>query len=426
MMARQMKASGVDWMGVIPARWKMARGRDVFTESLKKVDMEKLPMLLSLTKKGVIPRRLDGSGKYPASFETYQQVTPGDFVFCLFDVAETPRTIGYVNHEGMITGAYSVFKVKEKHRFFEYLLVNIDDMKALQPFYAGMRNVIQMKVFKKLLYPLPPQQEQIAIAAYLDDRTTAIDRKIQLLQEKSTALSDLRKSVIHQAVTKGLDLNVVMKPSGVDWIGDIPNSWTLERLKTKVEWKNGQWGSEPTGVDDIVCFRKADYMENTIVSGATLRNYTGKPFVQKDDILIEKSGGGEKSPVGALAYVLVKTQAICSNFMARIRATSVLPRYCFYSLSAFYDSGSVMKCIAQTTGIQNLSTSAFLNNAYMYPNHKEQIAIATYLDERTAVIDDSIKTITEQITAFKSLRQSLIHEAVTGKINVADFGYKTT
>lgn len=207
-----MKASGVDWIGEVSKSWEIGRCKDIFT--LKKnevVNGGKGYSLLSLTKQGVIVRDMENpSGKFPANFETYQEIDPGDFIFCLFDIEETPRTIGVSNFTGMITGAYTAMRLASGYcsKFMEFQMLSFDQNKALRPLYTGMRNTIPKSVFGGISIALPPLTEQIKIANYLENMTALIDKQLVLIDRKIDSLSQFRTSVIHEAVTKGVPSQV--------------------------------------------------------------------------------------------------------------------------------------------------------------------------------------------------------------------------
>src|SRR5690606_19452211 len=228
------KESGIDWIGQIPEHWELAPNKFIF--NLKKNQVGKRSSeydLLSLTLRGIIKRDMENpEGKFPAEFDTYQEVKINDFVFCLFDVEETPRTVGLSNYDGMITGAYTVMEpIGENFApFLYYYYLNADDKKQLKFLYRGLRNTIPKDSFFSLKTALPPIQEQEAIAKFLDEKTAKIDALVQTKEQQIEKLKELRQAKIHQAVTKGLDANVPTKDSGVDWIGEIPAHWEVRRF----------------------------------------------------------------------------------------------------------------------------------------------------------------------------------------------------
>lgn len=200
-----MKDSGVEWIGEIPAHWKLVPNKFIF--NLKKNQVGKRSSeydLLSLTLRGIIKRDMENpEGKFPAEFDTYQEVKVNDIVFCLFDVEETPRTVGLSNLNGMITGAYTVMNIIGENfaPYLYYYYLNADDKKQLRFLYRGLRNTIPKDSFFSLKTASPPIQEQEQIVAYLDEVTGKIDQAITQKQEQITKLKEYKQSLINDVVT---------------------------------------------------------------------------------------------------------------------------------------------------------------------------------------------------------------------------------
>ena len=250
--------SGVQWIREVPKNWTRVRCKDVLRETKIQVgeDSSKYT-LLSLTINGIIVRDLSESkGKFPKEFNTYKIVKPNELVFCLFDVDETPRTVGLVTQEGMLTGAYSVFSVRNVDVNFLYrYFISLDDRKALKPLYRGLRKVIPLPAFLSMPIYLPSLSEQRAIADWLDAKCADIDASIELQQRMIDKLKAYKTAVIHQAVTKGLDKNLKptdLKDSGIKWLGMIPKHWDILRAKNIFVRKNRLVREED---ETITCFR---------------------------------------------------------------------------------------------------------------------------------------------------------------------------
>lgn len=216
-----------------------------------------------------------------------------------------------------------------------------------------------------------------------------------------------------------------MKDSGVEWIGQIPNLWSSIRIKNIIAQRDaGAWGElEQGNNNDVICIRVADfdYSHFTIQNNKdyTLRNYSDFQIkslkLNKGDILIEKSGGGEKTPVGRTVIFDKNFKALFANFIERIRVTEeIYYKYFQYIFSSFYSQGHTKLYIKQTTGIQNLNiTEMFSREVIPLPSLSEQQAIADYLDDKCAQIDNITATINEQIEVLKQYKKSVITEAVT-------------
>ena len=205
-----LKPSGVEWLGDVPAHWEIVPNR--YLMSLKKDivgDQSGNYTLLSLTKQGIIKRDMEkAEGKFPASFDTYQVVKPGDLIFCLFDIDETPRTVGLSEFHGMITSAYSRFVCEDEttRKFLYFLYLALDNGKLLKPLYSGLRKVISKTTFLRTKVALPPKKEQIDILSFLDKTSADIDATIDKARRQCEFMREYRTSLIAHVVTGKLDV----------------------------------------------------------------------------------------------------------------------------------------------------------------------------------------------------------------------------
>lgn len=194
----------------IPSDWNLIRMRNLVREQIELVGDRKTFPLLSLTKGGVILRDVEsGKGKFPKDFQKYKVVVPDDIIFCLFDIDETPRTVGLSSYHGMITGAYDVFSINEKivnKEFLYYYFLAVDNIKALRPFYTGLRKVVQGPIFLSLQIPVPPIEEQKAIVEYIENKTKAIDDMIANLRSEIDFLTEYKQRLIADVVTGQIDV----------------------------------------------------------------------------------------------------------------------------------------------------------------------------------------------------------------------------
>ena len=200
-----MKDSGIEWIGEVPKHWELGRVKDVFMESKSKAgSISSSYKVLSLTMKGVIVRNLDNNkGKMPASFDGYQIVQKNNIVFCLFDMDVTPRIVGYVEQEGIITSAYTVVKNKIciNMKYFYYYFLDQNRNKSLLSVSKTLRSTLNFDTFSLIRLPIPPLSEQKAIADYLDTKTAQIDQIIQTINAQIEKLKELRKTLINDVVT---------------------------------------------------------------------------------------------------------------------------------------------------------------------------------------------------------------------------------
>jgi len=228
----------------------------------------------------------------------------------------------------MITGAYTVFEFlgSSQPEYFESFYKAMDDRKLLGPLYSGLRNTIPAERFLGTKTPLPPPEEQAAIVRFLDWANGRLERAIRAKRKVIALLNEQKQAIIHCAVTRGLDPSAPLKASGILWLGDIPMHWDVRRLRTSIfDCINGLWGTDPDGKSDITCVRVADFDRNNL-RVSLLRKTTraipeaarAKRLLQPGDLLLEKSGGGDKQPVGAVVIYEENEPAVCSNFVARM------------------------------------------------------------------------------------------------------------
>ncbi len=239
----------IPWLTRIPSHWKLLRNRDIFTEISDLVgdDFERYT-LLSLTTKGIISRDLEsGKGKFPKDFMSYKIVREGNIVFCLFDIDETPRTVGLSKIEGMLTGAYTIFDIKNMNpQYVSYYYISLDNIKALRPLYSGLRKTIKPATFLSAKIPVPPMDEQNSIVSYLDWQTARMDisskrKEIKLIQEAQHI--QIKKRVM------GIDVETEKVETGISWAPFAPAHWKKEKYRnlfTEVKNKVGSKSSDYT------------------------------------------------------------------------------------------------------------------------------------------------------------------------------------
>jgi type I restriction enzyme S subunit len=212
------------------------------------------------------------------------------------------------------------------------------------------------------------------------------------------------------------------KDSGVEWLGEIPVHWDVKRLRsTLTSCQNGVWGDEPDGVHDVICVRVADFDRvrfSVDIADPTLRSIESSVLAARGlhsgDLLLEKSGGGENQPVGAVVLYDHASPAVCSNFVARVTvAEGHAARFLTYLHAALYAMRVNTRHIKQSTGIQNLDSASYLSESTGLPPEREQCAIAVFLDRETVRIDALVAKKERLIELLLEQRTALITRAVT-------------
>ncbi|MBL54216.1 MAG: type I restriction endonuclease subunit S [Alteromonadaceae bacterium] len=423
------KDSGVEWLSKLPTEWDLVANKHIF--NLKKNLVGKRSSeyeLLSLTLKGIIKRDMENpEGKFPAEFDTYQEVKVDDFVFCLFDVEETPRTVGLSSYDGMITGAYTVFDVKPEYdpRFLYYFYLNLDASKRLKPLYKGLRNTIPKDAFLSFKTFAPTRYEQTAIANFLDRKTVQIDEAIAIKEKQIARLKERNQIIIQQAVTQGLDPNVPMKDSGVDWIGRVPSSWSIRKLKHLVSFLGGGTPSKENSAywnGNILWVSPKDMKTELIVNSidsiteVALKKSSVK-LIPENSILIVVRGMilAKKIPVSIAGKVLTINQDM-KGMVVDLR--QCYPAYLRLLLDGLHEELSTL-LEESGHGTKTLPTEKLGGFYLPLPPQEEQHQILKFVEAESIKITQACRLQEEQIEKLKEYKTTLINSAVTGKIKVA-------
>jgi type I restriction enzyme, S subunit len=413
------KDSGVDWLSNIPAHWQPLANKYIF--KIRKTLVGKRSKqydLLSLTLRGVIKRDMQNpEGKFPAEFDTYQEVNSGDFVFCLFDVEETPRTVGLSQFNGMITGAYTVFEVDKSfdRKFLYYFYLNLDQGKRLKPLYRGLRNTIPKDAFMAFKTFIPLQWEQTAIANFLDEKTTQIDEAIAIKEQQIALLNERKQILIQQAVTQGLDPTVPMKDSGVEWIGKIPEHWEVIRFKNlfsqsrlSVRKDDGVVTSYRDGQVTLRSNRRLEGYTEAIIEGGYQGIRKGQLVLNSMDAFEGAIGVSESDGKCTPEYVICDPirAGVSQYYFAYLLREMALAKYILVICNA-------VRQRAVRIRYNNLSSRLMV-----LPPKNEQEAIVTFIESEKTKINEGVEHLQLQIEKLKEYKTTLINSAVTGKIKV--------
>lgn len=418
------KDSGLAWVGNVPNHWPVVPNRGIF--KLRKVlvgDRHKDFKLLSLTKLGVIVRDIStGKGKFSADMGTSQEVRPGDLVFCLFDVPETPRTVGLSRHRGMITGAYTVFTCPNPDlvEYIEFFYRAMDDRKLLSPLYSGLRNTIQKERFLGTKTPQPPPDEQAAIVKFLDWANARLERTICAKRRVIALLTEQKQAIIHRAVTRGLDPTVRLKPSGIAWLGDIPAHWEVRRFKFLARINSGQ-------VDP----RLPSYWKMVLIAPNHIERGNGR-------LLREETADEQGADSGK--YFVRKGQVIYSKIRPNLRKATIALRDCLCSADMYpispmrgIMSGEYFlqlllsepftKFAVDTSmrvAMPKVNREALADCPMWFPNGEEQDRIIAFIAAESRPIDTAISRVEREIDLLREYRTRLVADVVTGKLDVRE------
>lgn len=417
--------SQTPYIGDIPSHWKMVQNKRVMHKEKRICDTYSGQNIISLTLNGAIVRDLGAGGKMPATFDGYQYVYPGELLMCLFDIDVTPRCVGRVNDEGLTSPAYSSFVLHDNADlgYYYYYYLMLDHTKELLHLAKNLRHSLTEEQIGQIKVPLPPILEQQAIARYLDEKIAYIDSIIAEAKASIEEYKAWKASIIYEAVTKGLDPNVEMKDSGVEWIGLIPAEWNVQKLKTLVK-EPLQYGANEAGIEYDEALPR--YIRITDVTANGELKEEGKLSLSEDiatdyilndgDILLARSGG----TVGkAFYYKAEYGRAAFAGYMirAKIDRKKIDPKLVYFStLSANYDDWKATTMTQAT--IQNIGANKYNEFYIVVPPAEKQKILVSYLEEKVEQIDTLILEKESLIADLESYKKSLIFEVVTGKRKV--------
>ena len=415
------KDSGVEWIGEIPEGWGAERLKTQLEERKESNNPIKTDFILSLTNtRGVIPysEKGDIGNKAKEDLSSYRLARPGDIVLNSMNVVI--GSVGLSRYFGAVSPVYYMLFPRDEQsdvRYFNYIFqmpAFQDSLKGLGNGIMEIRMRIPMSKLNDVKLPIPSTGEQRAIADYLDEKTAEIDSIVSQTDRSIELLREYRKSVISEAVTKGLDPDAPMRDSGIEWIGEIPAGWEV----TKFRWVLERVSRDPLPDDEVVtCFRDGEVTlrTNRRTDGFTMSDKEiGYQHICRGDFVIHGMDGfagamGISDSEGKASPVLMAFNA---------RGAEDL-RYINYLLR-FYAWQDVFLSLSTTIRVRScdLNWGKVAPIPVTLPFPREQQAIADYLDAKTAEIDSLIADKQRQVELLKEYRKSLISEAVTGKFKV--------
>lgn len=423
----KMKDSGIEWIGEIPEKWEVTPLYMCFTERRNKNRLGKEKNLLSLSYGHIVQKNIEAKGGLlPESFTTYNIIEPGDIIIRPTDLQNDKRSLrtGLSNEHGIITSAYIDLKPLKNvnSNYYHYLLHSYDIQKVFYNMGNGVRQGLNYSEFSKLRVLAPESIEQQQIANFLDRKTTEIDELIDKINIEIDTLKQYQSSVITQAVTKGLDPNVQMKDSGIEWIGEIPETWKTIKIKYLVD--KLERGTAPkytelyeTQVVNQATFSKG-FFDKSNMRYSTIPASQSRGLLQYQDVLVASTGGGV---LGKVHYFTEHEEFVADSHVTIVRfiAQKLIPKFGYYYLSTLYDVFNNVMAQGSTNQIE-LKRDTFANSFIPFPRIEEQRVIVDYLDQKVTQIQKLINSKQQQINQLTEYKNSLIFEYVIGKKQVKE------
>ncbi len=414
---REMKDSGIEWIGDIPVYWKIMPNKYLMRKEKKICPVYHGEDILSLTMKGVIVRDLDAGGKMPASFDGYQRLEAGNLLMCLFDIDVTPRCVGLIKQTGVSSPAYSQFVLRKgaDAAYYCYYYTMLDNDKTLLHLAKNLRHSLTEDQLGAIPVIVPPIEEQQRIADFLDAKCAEIDALTADIQAQIDTLEQYKRSVITETVTKGLNPDAEMKDSGIEWVGEIPAHWLVHPVYYYYgERKNKNYLGKEDNLLSLSYGRVVRKDINTS-DGLLPESFNTYNIVETGDIIIRPTD--LQNDKRSLRTGLVKEHGIITSaYIDLCPIKQVDSRYFYFLLHAydvmkvFYNMGNGVR--------QGLNYSEFSRLMVFEPPYEEQVAIADYLETKAIEVDAIIERKKEQMSVLDAYKRSLIFEYVTGKKEV--------
>ena len=421
---REMRDSGIPWIGEIPKEWQVNMLSSLFDEHKQKNKDLAETNLLSLSYGKIVRKDINTKeGLLPESFDGYNVISRGDIVFRLTDLQNDKRSLrtGLCLEKGIITSAYVTIRERAplNSSYFHYLLHSYDLCKVFYGMGDGVRQGMNYSDLRKLLLLQPSLAEQQRIAEFLDRKCAEVDEMIGLQEQIIEELKAYKQSVITEAVTKGLNPAAPMRDSGIEWIGQIPAHWSKDKIIRAFRMIGS--GTTPKSTDesnfdgDINWIQSGDINGGIMsscknrVSNETVANCSALKVYSAPFIIVAMYGA-------SVGNTSISTIDGCVNQACCVLGSSALNfSYAFSVIKSCKDYW-LRKAVGG--GQPNISQDTIKQTWIPIPPLAEQQAIADYLDEKCADIDSLIQTKLSKIDSLKEYKKSIIYEYVTSKREV--------
>lgn len=427
------KESGQQWLGMIPSHWITRRAKFIFDRHRRPVRDE--DEIVTCFRDGTVTlrknRRETGFTNALKEFG-YQGIRKGDLVVHQMDAFA--GSIGVSDSDGKATPVLSVCTMKDKNSlawYYAYLLRVMSKTDFIQSLSRGIRErstAFGYDIMGNLWLPIPPAEEQEAIVAYLDKVTADIDKVIEAKERIIATLEERRKIIITQAVTRGINPNVSLRDSGIDWLGQIPAHWNIQKLKSLTEIK-GRIGFRGYTNEDMVLEGEGaitlspsnlvgGYMNYNKCSYLSWVKYDESPEIQvrEGDILFVKTGSSY-GKIGFVDRMIEKTTINPQLALIKPNQELIEGLFLSYALSTNYVFGQVEKTVIGST-IPTISQNKMRNFLILMPRKTEQRDILEYIENQTSPITKVVEQQKHLIELLRERKNIIINEIVTGKVKV--------
>lgn len=409
------KDSGIEWLGQIPTHWELTRISSVLTE-VKDLNTSLRFSHPSQFKFGDIVLKPDVNIEDVSSLSKCIIFRKDDILINGLNLNYdfVTQRIARANYTGIITSAYIAVRVRNNlsSKYVTYLFKALDSRKVFNGLGTGIRLTLTYKELKKYYILLPPQEEQRQIVAYLDYKSNKIDERICQRERELQTLSELKQAEIAAVVTRGLDPNVPMKESGIEWLGKIPAHWEVRKIKNCLQERSEKgYPNEP-----ILCATQSrgvipqDMYDNRVV--VVNKDFDKLKLVKCGDFVISL-----RSFQGGIEYAYY--QGIISAAYTILTPKDKRNSEYFKHLFKSHDFIQLLQtCVTGIREGQNINYAMLAKHFIPIPPIEEQQKIVLYIKNRLYVIDEYIAKLKTEINYLQEYKQRLISDVVTGKVDV--------
>lgn len=420
----EYKESGLPWLGKVPAHWVIKRGKSYLTAIDQRSKTGKEELLTVSSARGVVPRRTANVTMFKAeSYAGHKLCWPDDLV--INSLWAWAGGLGVSKHHGIISTAYSVYRARRSAginpRFLHELVRSSAYQWELQVRSKGVwisRLQLTDTAFLDSPIPLPPPEEQAAIVRFLDWANGRLERAIRAKRKVIALLNEQKQAIIHRIVTRGLDPNVPLKPSGIPWLGDIPTHWEVRRAKylfQEVDERSMDGSEELLSVSHLTGVTPRSQKNITMFKAAS---YVGHKVCHPGDLVVNTMWAwmgalGVSTYTGIISPAYAVYRPLHSNSIVGAYIDRVLRVRPYLS-----------NIICRSTGLRasrlRLYPDEFFRLEVIQPPHDEQLEIVESIQVQTADLDTAISRLEHEIDLLREYRTCLVADVVAGKLDVRE------
>ena len=426
----KIKNSGINWIGNIPASWSVNKVKYNFInyKIIPGIRSDKYNRL-ALTLEGVVCRTKDDrNGLQPKDFNSYQLLKENDLVFKLIDLQNISTSrVGLAHSTGLVSPAYIILHpINVIPKFAEYFFLSMWHRNVFNALGdAGVRSSLSVSDLLNISFLIPPTAVQARIVDFLNIKCVQINELRENIEKQLKILEEYKKSIITEAVTKGLNSNVEMKKSGINWIKKIPKDWTIKKLRYVTKNINDVDHYMPDDSEDIdkVPYLMISDLKSKIsdvdfekCKHISRRDYdvlSVKVKNEKDDIIFARY-----ATIGTVMYIDKNLDFLVSYACLTIKPqNNIYGKFLFY----YFKSNAFFEDISQYVNIntqRNIGKESLSKVKNIVPPIREQENIVEYLDKKCTEIDCIINNKKKQLEILEQHKRSLIYEYITGKKEV--------